>query len=138
MTAYLLDANVLIAAAIQEHVSHLRVSRWLSTVERIALCPVTEGALVRFLVRIGERASTAAEVVRRWHDMDRCEFWPDSISFRDADLTGIVGHRQVTDAYLAALAVSQGATLATLDEGLAGLWPGATLLIPDGPEPPDT
>lgn len=137
MTAYLLDASVLIAAVIQEHGSHRRVSLWLSTAGRIALCPITEGALVRFLVRIGERASTAAEVVRRWHDMERCEFWPDSISFRDADMTGVVGHRQVTDAYLAALAVSRGAVLATLDEGLAALRPDATLLLPAGPELPD-
>lgn len=112
------------------------MSLWLSAVERIALCPITEGALVRFLVRIGERASTAAEVVRRWHDMDRCEFWPDSISYRDADMTEVVGHRQVTDAYLAALAASRGAKLATLDEGLAGLRPDATLLVPLGPELP--
>lgn len=138
MTVYLLDANVLIAAAIQEHGSHPRVSLWLGTVERIALCPITEGALVRFLVRIGERASTAAEVVRRWHAMDRCEFWPDSLSFRDADMTEVVGHRQVTDAYLAALAVSQGAILVTLDGGLAGLRPDATLLLSDDPGLPGT
>jgi predicted nucleic acid-binding protein len=137
VTAYLLDASVLIAAVIQEHGSHLRVSLWLGTVERIALCPITEGALVRFLVRIGERASTAAEIVRRWHGMDRCAFWPDSISFRDADMTEVVGHRQVTDAYLAALAVSRGAILATLDEGLAGLRPHATLLVPGGPDMAD-
>ncbi len=68
--------------------------------------------------------------------MDRCEFWPDSISFRDADMTEVVGHRQVTDAYLAALAVSQGALLATLDAGLAGLRPDVALLVPSGRELP--
>ena len=38
-------------------------------------------------------------------------------------------HRQVTDAYLAALAEHHGAVVATLDRGLALLHPDATLLI---------
>lgn len=51
---YLLDANVLIAIAIRDHAFHDAAHRWLSTVDHIALCPVVEGALVRFLLREGE------------------------------------------------------------------------------------
>ena len=35
---------------------------------------------------------------------DRHEFWPAGTAFADVRMMGIVGHRQVTDAYLAQLA----------------------------------
>jgi uncharacterized protein len=53
---------------------------------------------------------------RDWH-----AFWPDAIPYERAHLGGIIGHRQVTDAYLVALARHHGARLATLDRGLAAL-----------------
>ena len=48
------------------------------------------------------------------------EFWPDDLEVSRAipvDLP-LVGHRQVTDAYLVALAASRGGVLATLDRGV--------------------
>jgi predicted nucleic acid-binding protein len=39
------------------------------------------------------------------------------------------GHKQATDAYLAALAASRGGQLATLDEGLASLGLDHVVLI---------
>ncbi|GFG85164.1 PIN domain-containing protein [Mycolicibacter algericus] len=51
----------------------------------------------------------------------RHEFWPDSLSFADVTLTGVIGHRQVTDAYLAQLARAHNGRLATFDRGLAEL-----------------
>ena len=57
MTTFLLDANALIALTIAEHEHHERASDWLATVEAFAVSPVVEGALVRFLVRIGEAVS---------------------------------------------------------------------------------
>ncbi len=56
MTTYLLDADVLIALTVAEHEHHARTSAWAAGIDRFALCPVVEGALVRFLVRIGESA----------------------------------------------------------------------------------
>lgn len=128
---YLLDANVLIALTVAEHEHHARVSTWLSTGDRVALCPVVEGALVRFVVRAGEAVEAAREVLRLLHTHPRCEFWPDDLSYADADLRHVRGHRQVTDAYLAALvATHDGALLATMDEGLARDRPAHTLLVP--------
>ncbi len=130
MTTYLLDANVLIALTVREHEHHLRVAAWLGGVERVALCPIVEGALVRFLVRVGESVAAATEVLRLLHAHPRCEFWADSVTYADADLSGVRGHRQVTDAYLVALASAQGdARLATLDRGLAKAHPELTELI---------
>ena len=128
---YLLDANVLIASTVAEHEHHVRVSRWLSTVDRVAVSPVVEGALVRFLVRVGESAAAARAVLRSLQADPRCEFWPDKLSYADADLDHVRGHRQVTDAYLAAaVATHDGALVATLDQGLARARPAHTLLVP--------
>ena len=127
---YLLDANVLIALTVEEHEHHERSRAWAASVERFATCPIVEGALVRFLLRLGESATTAAEVVRRIHEMAACDFWVDSISYSDVDLGHVVGHRQVTDAYLVGLARANAATLATLDEGLVKSIPDYTVLLP--------
>lgn len=128
---YLLDADVLIALTVAEHEHHMRASRWAAGIERFAVCPVVEGALVRFLVRIGESARVAQEVLGAVRAMPGCVFWADSLSYADANLQHIRGHRQVTDAYLASLAASEpGSTLATLDEGLARELPDLTTLIP--------
>ena len=131
MTDYLLDANVLIALTVAEHEHHARASNWMAGIDRFALCPAVEGALVRFLVRIGERASVATRLLRHVHALRGCEFWPDGLSYADADLHQVRGHRQVTDACLVGLvAAHPGAKLATLDEALARQLPGTTLLLP--------
>jgi toxin-antitoxin system PIN domain toxin len=131
VTTYLLDANVLIALTVAEHEHHARTSAWASGISRFALCPVVEGALVRFLVRIGESARVAQEVLRAVHALPDCEFWADSLSYIGSDLSHVRGHRQVTDAYLVSLAAGRsGAMLATLDEGLKQARPDATLLVP--------
>ena len=102
----------------------------MSGVQHVALCPVTEGALLRFLVRTGESMPTATAVLSAVRAHPRCVFWPDSISYRDLDGSTITGHRQLTDTYLAGLARSHGEQLATLDEDLAQLHPESCLLVP--------
>jgi len=97
-------------------------------VDRIAICPIIEGALVRFLIRLAGSTTTATDVVRRVRRS--CEFWADSISYAEVDLGHAVGHRQVTDAYLASLARANGGMLATLDEALAASLPHHTVLLP--------
>ena len=130
MTTYLLDANVLIALTVEEHEHHERVATWMRGVARVAVCPIVEGSLVRFLVRIGESVSVASEVLRLLHANPHCEFWPDSVSYAQADLSGVHGHRQVTDAYLVALVASRPDwRLATLDRALAQLHPDLTAFI---------
>ena len=131
MTTYLLDANVLIALTVVEHEHHERATTWAAGIDRFALCPVVEGALVRFLVRIGESATVATQLLGALHAMRGCEFWPDGLSYVDADLRHVRGHRQVTDAYLVSLAAGRpGSRLATLDEGLRQERPELTLLVP--------
>lgn len=129
MTA-LLDANVLIALVVAEHVHHDAAADWLSASEEaFATCPITQGSLVRFLLRTGQHAAVARDVVSTFGRADRHEFWPDSVSFAEVEMGGVVGHRQVTDAYLAHLARSRNGLLATLDSGLAQLHSDVAVLI---------
>ena len=132
MTTYLLDANVLIALTIKEHEHHERATAWMAGIERFALCPIVEGALVRFFVRLGESAATAVAVLTAVRALPACEFWPDDLSYTQADLSHVVGHRQVTDAYLLDLARHhRGASLATFDEGLTVVDPSRVVMVPE-------
>jgi toxin-antitoxin system PIN domain toxin len=133
VTTYLLDANVLIALTVVEHEHHERTATWAAGIGRFALCPVVEGALVRFLVRVGESVAVAAQLLRAVHALPSCEFWPDALSYAEADLGHVRGHRQVTDAYLTSLAADRRGVLATLDEGLSRDRPDVTLLLPPLP-----
>jgi uncharacterized protein len=127
----LLDSNVLIALVVAEHVHHDDASRWLSeSGAGFATCPITQGSLVRFLVRAGHAAAAARDVVTAVESAGLHEFWPDTVSFTDVAVAGVVGHRQVTDAYLAQLARSRDGQLATLDSGLAHLHGDVAVLIP--------
>lgn len=130
MTA-LLDANVLIALVVREHVHHDAAVGWFAKSHAsFATCPITQGSLFRFLLRHGQSAGAARGVVSALEGVSGHEFWPDSVSFTDVEINGIVGHRQVTDAYLAQLARSRNSQLATLDSGLAHLHNDVAVLIP--------
>lgn len=127
----LLDANVLIALLVADHVHHDAAEEWLAgSADELATCPITEGALVRFMVREGRTAAEARSLVAALHGLDRHRFWPDSVSYAEVSLAGVVGHRQVTDAYLAELARSQHCRLATFDRGMAGLHGDVVDLVP--------
>jgi uncharacterized protein len=53
----------------------------------------------------------------------------DAIPYQADHLIGVIGHRQVTDAYLVALARHHGGRVATLDRGLAALHGEAVHLL---------
>ncbi|MPZ28840.1 MAG: PIN domain-containing protein [Micromonosporaceae bacterium] len=135
----LLDANVLIALLVEDHVHHSAAETWLAGTEgRFAVCPITEGALVRLLLREGQSAQASKAIVAGLADHPRYEFWPDTLSYREVRMDGVVGHRQVTDAYLAQLARSRGGRLASFDQGLAALHPDVVTLVPSGAGAPVT
>jgi predicted nucleic acid-binding protein len=100
------------------------------TATAIATCPITQGRLVRLLIREGQSAQAAEAVVSALMAEPRHEFWPDDAAFDSVSLDGVIGHRQVTDAYLAHLARARGARLATFDQGLAKLYADIADLVP--------
>ncbi|MDN5931717.1 MAG: PIN domain-containing protein [Pseudonocardia sp.] len=129
MTA-LLDGNVLIALVLDEHVHHDPALTWFDGVARFATCPITQGTLVRTLLRLEDRATDAVATIESLTSDDRHEFWPDDLAYTAVRMAGVTGHRQVTDAYLAGLARARGDRLATFDKGLAALHPDVADLVP--------
>ena len=86
---------------------------------------------MRLLIREGQSAATAQAVLNGVTGDARHEFWPDDVGYSDVPIQGIIGHRQVTDAYLAQLARVRGARLATFDQAMAKLHNDVADLIPD-------
>ncbi|MGH9071184.1 MAG: TA system VapC family ribonuclease toxin [Acidimicrobiales bacterium] len=127
---YLLDCNVLIALAVADHVHHRVATRWWADRdEPFATCPITQGALVRLLVREGLGTAEAGRVLALMTRHERHAFWPDSLGYSEIDLAHVRGHAQVTDAYLVGLAKHHRERLATFDRGLARDAPGVVSLI---------
>lgn len=134
----LLDANVLIALTIDDHVHHQAAEEWFaSTGSGFATCPITQGALLRQLLRAGDAVVDAQKSLADFVTHPRHEFWPDALEYGDVPLFGVVGHRQVTDAYLAALAHVNRGRLVTFDRGLTALYPDIAVLVPTTPNLPE-
>lgn len=127
----LLDANVLIALVVSDHVHHGAAEDWFAlSSDSFATCPITQGSVIRLLIRHGQSAEAARAVIVALNSSPRHEFWPDSVAFTDVDLHGVIGHRQVTDSYLAQLARENRGSLATFDRGLAALHTDVAELVP--------
>jgi uncharacterized protein len=128
----LLDANLLIALLVDDHVHHEAAESWLVDLNgNFATCPITQGSLVRLLIREGQSAAAAWSVLTGTIADPRHEFWPDDLPYTDVPLKGIVSHRQVTDAYLAQLTRARGGRLATFDQTLVQLHNDVAELVAD-------
>jgi len=136
MKPYLLDVNVLIALAWPNHVHHVEARGWFvrKGAAGFSTCPMTQTGFVRVssnpaftsnAVRPAEALALLDRIIR----LPGHDFWPDDLSLPAAlqSRSPIIGHRQVTDAYLVALAIGHGGVLATLDKG-------AALLAKDDPQ----
>lgn len=108
---FLPDTNVLIALVVEDHVHHRSAEAWFAgTTATIATCPITQGSLVRLLIREGQSARSATAVVSALMAQPRHVFWPDDAARDAVSLNRVIGHRQVTDAHLAHLAELRAAT----------------------------
>ncbi len=65
-----------------------------------ATWPVPGGSLGRLILREGQSGTVAASLLAAMADRPRHVFWPDDIAYRQVDLRSVIGHRQVTDAYI--------------------------------------
>lgn len=110
---------------------HDAARRWFVTRDApFATCTITQGALLRFLIRAGYSSDAAAESLASITAHRHHEFWSADQPFTRETLKGVVGHRQVTDAYLAQQARHRNTKVATFDEGMAALHPDVAELIP--------
>jgi toxin-antitoxin system PIN domain toxin len=131
----LLDVNVLIALLDAAHIHHREATRWLAAnlASGWASTPITQNGCIRVMSQSAYRSPLpAAQVAQRLAAaaaQPPHAFWPDSVSLLEAgrvDWSRLLGHRQVTDAYLLALAVAQGGRFVTLDRRIdAAVVPGA-------------
>jgi toxin-antitoxin system PIN domain toxin len=131
----LLDVNLLIALAWPNHVHHRAGLRWFDRNRKSgwATCPLTQSGFVRVSSNAhflpGARSPREAlALLRRIVGLPDHVFWQDDISIAASDFvdeTKLLGHRQITDAHLLAVAIRHGGRLATLDRGITHLVPAS-------------
>lgn len=131
MSVHLLDINLLIALAWPSHVHHRDAHAWFARKADSgwATCPLTEIGFVRIsssptIIPEAVTPREALAVLGKMKDHEHHVFWPDSISVDHARYVPsglLVGHGQVTDAYLLGLARRNHGRLATLDRSVAAL-----------------
>jgi len=120
----LLDINVLIALIDANHVHHRIARDWLEANIEMgwASCPLTQNGFVRIIsqaaypnrISLSEAARRLLTACQTHHH----QFWPDRISILDPAqivLAKIHGPRQITDAYLLALAIENEGRFVTFD-----------------------
>lgn len=131
----LLDVNVLIALLDAAHIHHQRASQWL--VQELhhgwASCPLTQNGCLRIMAQPAyPQALPLAAVAQRLAQAAATpahQFIADDYSLLDAGnlhWPQLLGHRQVTDAYLLGLAVRHGCRFVSLDARISlAVVPGA-------------
>ena len=132
MSAGLLDINVLIALAWPSHVHHAQAHAWFArhAGDGWATCPLTQLGFVRVssnpsIIPEAVLPQQALRVLRKIVEHEHHVFWPDDLLLTDQHIpvSQIMGHRQLTDAYLLGLAIRNGGKLVTLDESISSLLP---------------
>ena len=124
----LLDVNVLIALLDGGHAMHRRAMDWMEreAAEGWASCPITQNGAVRIMSQPGyPTPRPTAQVAQRLAlacTAPEHAFWPADVNLLSSDVIDwqrMLGHRQVTDAYLLALATRNDGRLATFDQRLS-------------------
>jgi toxin-antitoxin system PIN domain toxin len=133
MTGCLLDVNVLIALMWPAHEGHRQVKHWFRQHAEggWATCPFTQAAFVRIVSnpafsRDAVEPKEAVGILEANLKHPHHRFWTADLSFLRAvqPFAGrLVGHKQVTDAYLLGLALHKKGKLVSLDRGILDLLP---------------
>jgi len=125
---YLLDVNALVALGFRRHFFHERAAAWVAGERSLELasCSITELGFVRVLSQAsayGLTVTHARELLLRMktgsdpfltflrddHDISHLPSWVET-------------PKQTTDGHLAQLAAANGATLATFDRRIPGVY----------------
>lgn len=135
MTRALLDVNVLLALLDSDHVSHRRARDWVGSeiAHGWASCAITQNGFVRIISQSRYPNPVpppqALERLAKASSTDYHQFWACSVSLLSEhvlDRSRLHGPKQVTDAYLLALAAANGGRLVTFDTSIAlSAVPGA-------------
>lgn len=123
----LLDVNVLIALFDSAHLRHRDAREWLTRHIGAgwASCPISQNGFVRIISQTAyPQPIPTAHAIRLLADAVATEhhaFWPDDLSLLDSTRfvhDRIHGPRQLTDAYLLALAHAHGGRFVTFDQAV--------------------
>lgn len=127
MSRALLDIDVLLALFDRDHIDHQRASAWLDTNigNGWASCAITENGFVRIISQPRYPSpispTEAIGMLARATSTKHHEFWSCDVSVLDeaaVDRALLHGPRQVTDAYLLALAVAHDGCFVTFDQAV--------------------
>jgi toxin-antitoxin system PIN domain toxin len=123
----LLDINVLIALLDRDHIEHERARAWIDMEvgSGWASCAITQNGFVRVISQPRYPSpvspTEAIDLLDRACTEPHHVFWSSDTSLLDAssiDRTRLHGPRQVTDAYLLALATHHGGRFVTFDQSV--------------------
>jgi toxin-antitoxin system PIN domain toxin len=124
----LLDVNALVALAWDSHIHHAATRTWFeaNAANGWATCPLTESGFVRVssnptVLPSAIGVEEARRVLALLRAVGSHRFLADDVSMTDGDVPPLVGHRQVTDAHLLALARRNGMRIVTFDGGVRAL-----------------
>jgi uncharacterized protein len=125
----LLDVNLLVALSWPHHVLSPVAHRWFARTGAAgwATTPGTEAGLARLSMNpaVAGRVpgwTGVLELIRRLRAVEGHRRWEDAVDIVADPVVArarVVGHRQVTDVLLAAVAARHGGRLATVDRGVA-------------------
>jgi hypothetical protein len=123
--AALLDTNVLLALVWPNHQHHALVHEWFRAEARHgwATCALTQLGFVRLSANPAYSTAAvspaeAATVLGALISHDSHSFWPSAAAASPEFYRHALGHQQVNDAYLVALALARRGRLVTLDHRL--------------------
>ena len=141
-TRYLLDLNALVFLADTDSPHYPAAQNWFDAAGREdwGVCPLTEAGFVRVTTNPAYGGATrtiaqATAILAAFAAFPGYRYWPISESWSAVTApfaTRLLGHQQVTDAYLLGLAVKHNGTLVTFDRGvkyLAGAEYSRNLLV---------
>jgi uncharacterized protein len=137
---HLADVNVLVALTWEQHIHHGPAVGWYTTLAGTgwASCTATQTGFVRVSanpVAVGQVVSVrhAVAVLAALVAQPSHHFLADDRGFVDNPLVPhdrLVGHRQVTDAHLIAIARAHSALVATFDQAMTALGGPDVHVIP--------
>jgi hypothetical protein len=112
--------------------AHTRAVAWFleNRETPFATSPMTEAGFIRISMNpliVTEQISlkAALAMLDTYRTRYKHVFWPDSLSVSEAlsMVKPLSGHRQITDAYLLALAIMNDGKLASFDKGITAIVP---------------
>jgi toxin-antitoxin system PIN domain toxin len=126
---FLVDVNVLIALADEEHIHYPTATAWLDGLgnDEWGACAFSQAGFLRIMTKatLGSysvREATKVLISLSQHSGYR--FWPimdDWATLAAPFVERVYGHQQITDAYLLGLAVKEGGVLVTMDKAIRNL-----------------